>query len=124
MNIPLTIERVNLLTANERRHRMDAARATKVLRHAAAINAQAVGGGPFNVAHVTVWISYPDRRRRDRLNLAPTVKAIIDGFTDAGLWPDDDDTHLIGPDFRTTSELAGLGRGVTRLEFVIEEVGA
>jgi len=123
MSIPLTVERTNLLTANERRHRMDAARATKVLRHAAAINAQAAGIGPFNVAHVTVWISWPDRRRRDRLNIAPTIKACIDGFTDAGLWPDDDDTHLIGPDFRTTPELAGLGRRVTRLEFDIKEVG-
>jgi crossover junction endodeoxyribonuclease RusA len=28
-------------------------------------------------------------RRRDPHNWAPTIKPIVDGFTDAGFWPDD-----------------------------------
>lgn len=30
-----------------------------------------------------------DRRRRDPHNFAPTLKHVIDGLVDAGLWPDD-----------------------------------
>lgn len=39
----------------------------------------------------TVHISLPvrDRRRRDPHNYYPTVKAIVDGLVDAGVWPDD-----------------------------------
>ena len=28
------------------------------------------------------------------------VKAIIDALTQAGIWPDDDGTHITGPDYR------------------------
>ena len=44
------------------------------------------------------------RRRRDPINFAPTVKAIVDGFVLAGAWPDDTPDivrqHL--PTFRPT----------------------
>jgi len=119
--ITLTVDRRNLLTANQRKHRMAVANSTKILRHAAALNARSAHAPIFTVAHVTVHIAWPDRRRRDRLNIAPTIKACIDGFTDAELWADDDDTHILGPDFRTDPELSGI-KGVTRLTFVIEEV--
>nr|WP_303769103.1 hypothetical protein [Schaalia odontolytica] len=42
-------------------------------------------------------MAYPDRRRRDRHNLAPTIKAMLDGLIDAGLLPDDADRYLDGP---------------------------
>lgn len=47
---------------------------------------------------VTVVLPVPDRRRRDPHNLTPTLKAIVDGLVDAGLWPDDT------PEFVTTTE--------------------
>jgi len=119
----LTVHRSNLLTANERKHRMQVARATKVLRHAACMQAQTVRATPFERAHVIVTVAWPNRRRRDVLNIAPTIKACIDGMTDAGLWDDDDDRHLIGPDFRVSGELSGV-KDTTRLTFTIEEVGA
>lgn len=38
---------------------------------------------------------YPRRPpRADPDNLAPTVKHLVDGLTDAGMWADDDYTHL------------------------------
>ena len=53
----------------------------------------------------------PDRRRRDRHNLAPTVKAMMDGLIDAGLLPDDADRYLDGPHTliadRTTEKILG-----------------
>ena len=48
-------------------------------------------------ARVEFEFTYPDRRRRDRSNLAPTVKALMDGMIDAGLLPDDADRYLDGP---------------------------
>lgn len=120
--VELTVHRTNLLTANQRQHRMAVARSTAILRHAAALTAQAARATEFTRAHVTVTVHWPDRRRRDVLNIAPTVKACIDGMTDAGLWSDDDDTHLIGPDFRVGTSLSGV-KDVTRLVFTIEEVG-
>lgn len=38
--------------------------------------------------------------RFDPENAAPMVKAIIDALTAAGIWPDDDSTHITGPDYR------------------------
>src|SRR5262249_41737140 len=49
-------------------------------------------------AYVQAHFSFGDFRRRDVHNWLPTIKACIDGFTDAGLWEDDCDGVLIGPD--------------------------
>lgn len=51
--------------------------------------------------HMTVWFRFPNLIRRDALNFYPyVVKPLVDGFVDARLLPDDNDRHLIGPDFR------------------------
>lgn len=55
----------------------------------------------FLKAAVTVYIRFPDRRRRDLQNYHKTLKALLDGFVDAGLLPDDDAQHLYGFDVRT-----------------------
>jgi hypothetical protein len=53
-------------------------------------------------SHVYVSIPFADRRRRDPINYAKTVKHIVDGFVIAGAWPDDHpgwvDQHI--PDLR------------------------
>ena len=117
----VTVHATNLMTANQRMHRMLAARMTKNLRITGAHNAHAQGIPVMERAHLTVFVSWPDRRRRDVLNLAPTVKALVDGIvTDGGRLPNDDDEHLTGPDFRVTSETSGL-KGVTRLRFEFTE---
>jgi hypothetical protein len=55
----------------------------------------------FEMATVVVYMRFPDRRRRDIQNYHKTLKALIDGFVDAGLLPDDDSRHLFGFDVRT-----------------------
>lgn len=51
--------------------------------------------------HITVWFTFPTARLRDVNNLYPFVtKPLVDGFVDARLLPDDNDTHLVGPDHR------------------------
>ena len=54
----------------------------------------------FTFPHVVAYLAFGDNRRRDVHNYMPTVKAIIDGCTDAGLWADDRDGILTGPDMR------------------------
>lgn len=50
--------------------------------------------------HVTALVHPLTRGRFDPENAAPMVKTILDALTDVGWWPDDDSTHIIGPDYR------------------------
>ena len=93
-----------LISANERQHWRVKARLTKYWRHRAGLTARGLMNkgawtkpGP---AHVLVTITWPDQRRRDPANWAPTAKAIVDGLVDAGVFPDDNDHHVTGPDMR------------------------
>ena len=117
--LTLTVHATNLLTANQRLHWARKAAITRTLRHTAALSARAQDVGTFERARIVVYVSWPTRHRRDVANVSLTVKAFVDGLVDAGVLPDDDDRHLIGPDLRVTDELSGL-KGVTRLRFEIE----
>lgn len=65
-------------------------------------------------AKVVVTFTWPDRRRRDVHNYVPyVVKPIVDGMIDAGILPDDDDNHLVGPDLRVDAEKGGFSVKVT-----------
>lgn len=44
---------------------------------------------PKRPCHLTVTVYKPTRRRLDTPNLYPTVKPLVDGLTDAGIWTDD-----------------------------------
>lgn len=48
---------------------------------------------------VRIWAetTHPDNRRRDASNIAPTLKALIDGVTDTGILADDCDGLIEGP---------------------------
>lgn len=85
------------LTSNMRLHWAEKARRTRNIRQYAALTWRGLehtGGWPILI---TAKIQYPGTGRADPANAAPTLKACIDGGTDAGLWPDDDSTHVIGP---------------------------
>jgi Holliday junction resolvase RusA-like endonuclease len=43
---------------------------------------------------LTMFVRDPGRRR-DPSNWYPTLKALVDGLTKAGVWPDDDSTHVL-----------------------------
>lgn len=97
------VPRTLLLTANQRLHWAAKKDRTKQLRHLAGTQAKTFKCAPMDSAHCIVEITWPDNRRRDAHNLMPTIKACIDGIVDAGLLPDDDDSHLTGPDLRVTT---------------------
>jgi hypothetical protein len=122
-SMTVTMHTTNLLTANQRLHWAAKAQTTRTLRLMGAWAAKEQGIPVMDRAHLTVWVSWPDHRRRDVANISPTLKALIDGIVqDAKRLPDDDDRHLIGPDLRVTDEVSGL-KGVTRLRFEFEELG-
>lgn len=68
----------------------------------------------YDLVHVTATIYPPTRRHIDPPNLWPTVKALLDGLTDASWWEDDDFTHVVETSFR----YGGLS-GVSN-EYIIE----
>lgn len=115
----LPIARTNLLTANDKHHWARKATLTKQLRRWGYLlgrEGQGVARLHLTRARVEFEFAYPDRRRRDRHNLAPTVKALMDGLIDAGLLPDDADRFLDGPHTVIADRLAGKRLGHTMYE--------
>lgn len=56
------------------------------------------GRRPRITGKATVTVMFGTDRpnqRRDPMNFYPTVKALIDGLTTAGFWPDDDARHVL-----------------------------
>lgn len=86
------------MTANGRLHWSQRARRTKALRFRARMLARSQQV-PHYVGRVRVDFEVSTRTagRFDPGNAYPTVKAIVDGLTDAGVWDDDDSEHLEGP---------------------------
>lgn len=87
------------INSNQRHHRMAVAALTKQWRQAG--HDAAKGTPPICTPVRVVAHIYKTRAGRyDPNNLWPTVKAILDGVVDAGVIPDDDHHHVIGPDMR------------------------
>lgn len=96
----LPLARSKMLSANDKMHWAARSRLTKQLRQwGYLLGREGEGVARFGLqrARVEFEFAYPDSRRRDRSNLAPTVKALMDGLIDAGLLPDDSDRFLDGP---------------------------
>lgn len=61
-----------------------------------------VGGPPPRLqrAHVVLTLHWPDTRHRDVTDWHPLARACVDGLVDAGVVPDGDYRHVVGPDLR------------------------
>lgn len=88
------------LSLNDRNHWSRSSPLTRFWRESAYQAGSALRIQTLEQAWVVAYLSFGDKRRRDVHNYMPTVKAAIDGLTDAGLWIDDRDGILIGPDLR------------------------
>jgi Holliday junction resolvase RusA-like endonuclease len=96
------------LNLNDRLHWAQRAKHVKAWRHTTCDNtANAWRNFPPATVEVVFGVPNPGLRR-DPHNWMPTVKAIIDGLVDAGVWADDDSTHVtvLEPRF-------AKGKGVT-----------
>lgn len=92
-----------LLSMNDRDHYRKHAELVKAWREATYFYACQSVPGPRNRRRyakqvVRVALPVPDKRRRDPHNFFPTIKPIVDGLTDAGLWPDDTPEHVTTPE--------------------------
>lgn len=90
--------RTTPLSMNDRQHWAAKARETAELRRNAALMAK-LTRIPRDLGRVRVTLHYVprDRRRRDPINLAPTLKAIQDGLVDVGIVPDDTPEFMESP---------------------------
>ncbi|MGB3483991.1 MAG: hypothetical protein WBB07_17465 [Mycobacterium sp.] len=84
------------LSSNQRLHWAKKACITREIRQAAALLSRNAPRAERLV--ITLHYRPRDRRRRDRGNLYPTVKALVDGIVDAGVVPDDDTEHVSTPE--------------------------
>lgn len=81
-----------MLNANDRPHWTQKAKITAYLRQ---IGRLKVSEGKYTAytkkrpCGLVVTIYAPTKRRMDPPNFYPTIKALVDGMTDAGLWADD-----------------------------------
>lgn len=84
-----------VINSNDRFHPQIKAKMTKRVRKFAywhtmvTKDKERAAFSPSNPCEVTVTVFSPTRSRLDPPNLYPTVKALIDGMTDAGIWTDD-----------------------------------
>lgn len=102
-NAPLTKHGVlwnEMLSANDRMNPHAKAAITAHLRQLSAYRANHQGiylDRTYDEdwpAVVVVTVNPPTRRRMDPPNWCPTVKALVDGLTDAGIWTDDNSTVI------------------------------
>lgn len=93
-----TTHQLKWINANQKQHWGDSSPQVRSWRQAAA-NAAATRGIPaMTYADIHGYITKTTARRYDPANLAPTMKAIVDGLVqNYGLLPDDDYRYLDGP---------------------------
>lgn len=89
------------LTDNRRVNYYAKAKMVKVWREVATWRAYRQIGSPrIGRARVICELRFSTSRRRDPNNWSATAKPVMDGLVDAGVFPDDDASHVIGPDMR------------------------
>lgn len=121
--LTLDIHKGAWITSNGRYYWADKARRTRTVRQLARFCAVHHRLSPVaGRALVVAMIHGRTGGRFDPANAYPTIKAAIDGLTDAGLWPDDDKEHLVGPDMRAGEPMPELKPGWHRIIIDIEEI--
>lgn len=109
------------ITSNEggRGRGRDHAKTKKAMRQAAATLAKAQKVRAHGPSDVLITWHAPNAIRRDAGSLAPLLKATIDGFVDAGVWPGDHFAWV-----RTESCRVVIDRANPRITLDITEVPA
>ena len=87
-----TKRKKEMLNANDRPHWTQKAKITAYLRQIGRLKALEGKYTTYTKKRpcgLVVTIFAPTKRRMDPPNFYPTVKALVDGMTDAGIWTDD-----------------------------------
>ena len=118
-----TKHKKEMLNANDRPHWTQKAKITAYLRCMAFLK---VSEGKYTTytkkrpCGLVVTIYAPAKRRMDPPNFYPTVKALVDGMTDAGIWTDDNHEVIKYMVFKYGG-LSGL-KDKYRIEIEVKEV--
>lgn len=120
--LAFTIPKSLWMSANDRPHWAVKMRQTRELRRLGMVTARNAGLSDVGTCHVAAFIGYPGNGKADPSNAAPTIKALIDGMTDAGVWPDDDHTHVVGPTYLRDPKTGQVGVHSVRLVLTTQEV--
>ena len=115
--IELTVRNAEILNSNQRLHTQEKNKRTRNLRGFAQVMARYKKLEPMGKTHCVVHLGFPNEIRRDPANYYPTVKAMIDGFVDAGIFVDDNHKLFIGPDFRVSETKSSRGAITFTFEF-------
>lgn len=89
-----------MISSNDRLHHIVKSQITSHLRELAsetdflADHYEVPRFTPENKCYIVVVVNPPTNRRMDSPNWYPTVKALIDGLSDAGIFEDDDDSVI------------------------------
>lgn len=92
-----------MISSNDRYHPVVKSQITKHLRALSAEKSKGLVTTPFspeNPCTVLITVYAPTKRRMDSPNWYPTVKALLDGMTDANVWTDDDNRVIKLVSFR------------------------
>ncbi|HEM5582631.1 hypothetical protein HO861_08430 [Streptococcus suis] len=118
-----TKRRKEMLNANDRMNWARKAKITAYLRQIGRLNVpkgKCTAYTKKRPCGLVVTIFAPTKRRMDPPNFYPTVKALIDGMTDAGIWTDDSHEVIKFMTFEYGG-LSGL-KDKYRIEIEVEEI--
>ena len=130
VSITVAIPYAEILTSNQRLNKYAVWRRVKAIRDRSFYAWISAGSLRMKHARCVAHLYYPNNRKRDADNLRPTIKAAIDGIVSGPgslkgrggcLLPDDDDSHLIGPDLRHTDGDVTTGYLTITFDFFEEE---
>jgi crossover junction endodeoxyribonuclease RusA len=112
---------LKMLSLNDRLHWAERDRRNKAIKKASW--ALALAGRLPRLHQATIIAEYrpPNRHHRDADNIAPSVKSAIDGITAAGVFADDDSSHVVRVECRI-GDPCPRGRLVLHITEVIPEV--
>lgn len=116
-------QRKEMISSNDRLHFQKKAKLTAYLRALAKLKTKNSVNVPYSKTKpcgVNVTFLSPTRRRYDPPNFYPTIKALIDGMTDSGVWTDDNHEIIQYMTFRHGG-LSGSKNYI--IEIDIEDVG-
>lgn len=89
-----------MISTNDRLHHHTKAQLTQYLRQLAGLETPTTQFSPERPCRVIINVWSPTRRTMDPPNWNPTVKALLDGLTDAGQWTDDNKQVILEVSYR------------------------
>ena len=117
--ITIAIPENEWLTSNMRPDVYGKARRVKALRRRMEVRARGNLTPIAGPVQLIVEAHYRAGRGIDADNVQPTVKALIDGCTDAGIWADDNGRHIVAVTYLRSRRDPDLAKGWHAIRLVI-----